>query len=157
LSQTRSLEDRLQVLEDIEAIRSLHNTYLGCINKGWNGHDFDPDGLRNVFADDIVWGPDSAGSDGGASRGVDAVIQLIGGMSAAFDFVMHGIQNINIDVDGDAARGTQMMWVATRQAGRRDVMYVSVSRGYVRTADGWRISNLDLQVAGTLLRSPVGF
>jgi hypothetical protein len=157
LSQTTSLEQRVQVLEDTEVIRSLHHTYLRCIDKGWGGRDLDTEGLRAVLTDDIVFGFQSSAPENEAvARGVDSVVDLLGGMLSAFDFVLDGIQNINIDVDGDTARGTQVQWVAIRQNGQNDVMYESVSSGYVRTAAGWRISSLNHQVAGSLLASPVG-
>jgi len=57
------LERRVQILEDIDAIKKLKARYTGYCDNG-----YDPEGIASLFTEDAVW-------DGGvlaAARGVKA-------------------------------------------------------------------------------------
>jgi ketosteroid isomerase-like protein len=100
---TKSLEERVRLIEDREEIMRLRVKYTIFNDGGWNGmpthHDID--GLMDMFAPDAVW-------DGSPSmplaEGWHAIRQLMIDFQAT-PFVMHNVMNPLIDIDGDTARG----------------------------------------------------
>src|SRR5690349_12067713 len=50
-----TLQQRIQRLEDLEAIRDLTARYADAINKGWNGKTVDLDAVAQVFTTDASW------------------------------------------------------------------------------------------------------
>ncbi|XQW85470.1 nuclear transport factor 2 family protein [Thalassotalea piscium] len=56
-----ALEQRIQKLEDLEAIRTLQATYGHYVDKGWNGKDMDIEKLTDIFTEDALWEAPAAG------------------------------------------------------------------------------------------------
>ncbi|MEO8695951.1 MAG: nuclear transport factor 2 family protein [Acidimicrobiales bacterium] len=149
-------EDRLRRLEDIEEIRCLHAAYLDYVDKGWDGKEPSPAGLREVLADDVEFSSTKALTEeqreNGTTmyRGVDAVISMLEQATDEFQFVMHSMQNSVIKVDGDSAAGTMLIWVGAKQQDVMNQWYLRAFSKYVRTAGGWRIKEVILNFAATL-------
>lgn len=53
--KNKSLKDRIQRLEDIEAIKDVTARYSFNINKGWNGREVNPHAMPSIFATDATW------------------------------------------------------------------------------------------------------
>ena len=62
-----SLEERIQRLEDIEAIKQLKAEYCAYCDDGYN-----PDGIANLYTEDAVWD----GGPFGRYEGRDAIRKL---------------------------------------------------------------------------------
>jgi hypothetical protein len=89
---------RLQVLEDIEAIRKLKAMYCVACDD-----DHNPDKLGPLFAEDAVW----EASTMGRAEGRPAIQKLLGdlGRSGIIRNSAHHAINPIIDVEGDKATG----------------------------------------------------
>lgn len=89
---------RLQVLEDIEAIRKLKAQYCAACDD-----DHNPEKLGPLFAADAVWEASSMGR----AEGRLAIQKLLGdlGKSGVIRNSAHNVFNPIIDVDGDKATG----------------------------------------------------
>lgn len=89
-----TLEQRIQRLEDIEAIRYLQAKYQRCLDT----RDFN--GIASCFADDVVSG---YGNGEMAYNGKDNVLKFLMGSMAIGMPSAHMIHGGEIDVEGDTA------------------------------------------------------
>ena len=64
--------------------------------------------------------------------------------SARVTFSMHAFLNPVIDVDGDAATGSWLLWIASIFDGEPGAVYLSADLTYSRTAAGWRIQTVHI-------------
>lgn len=90
------LERRIQILEDIEAIRKLKARYADACDR-----DYDADTLASLFAPDAIWD----GGSFGRYEGREAIRQFFQGVSNDIPFAMHYMINPIIEVNGDTATG----------------------------------------------------
>lgn len=92
------LEQRIQVLEDIEAIKKLKARYCAACDD-----DHNPDKLGELFAEDAVWEASSVGR----AEGRAAIQALLGGIgtSGTIRNSAHNAINPDIEVSGDRATG----------------------------------------------------
>src|SRR4029450_9025022 len=89
------LEQRVQVLEDVNAIRHLKARYAAYCDDQYN-----PDGLAAFFTEDGVWERQGLGR----FEGRGAIREFFRGASQLFPFAIHSSLNGQIDVQGDTAR-----------------------------------------------------
>jgi len=91
-----SLEQRIQVLEDIESIRKLKAAYCAACDDDHNG-----DAVAALFVADGTWG--AVGSE--PERGVDEIAAFMFGVRERGQMKRsaHQVFNPVIDVDGDSA------------------------------------------------------
>ena len=88
-----ALAQRLQVLEDIEAIKKLKARYCAYCDD-----NYDADGLASLFTEDAIW---DGGEILGRSEGREAIRAFFQGSSRRLTFAIHHVMNPIIDVDGD--------------------------------------------------------
>ena len=89
---------RLQILEDIEAIRKLKARYCQACDD-----DHNPEKLRLLFTDDAVWEASSMQR----VKGREEIAKYLGaiGTSGTIRNSAHNVMNPIIEVDGDTATG----------------------------------------------------
>lgn len=140
-----SIERRLRVLEDIEAIRTLKANYLArCDAK-------DPAGMRACFVDGPV--AIDYGVIGRFDR-ADALVDIFRQVGC-HDYMVemhHGV-NPQIQVDGDSARGTwglHYQLINTRENSLTQ-LGAYYEDEYRRTPDGWKMSATRCVVTSTLV------
>lgn len=151
---SRTLEERVRIIEDREEIIRLRARYCNVNDGGWDGmpthHDIDA--LVNMFTPDGVW-------DGGPRIGVRAEghdqIRALFNHFRAVEFLIHNVMNPIIDIDGDTAHGD---WhaIITSTAGSgpdRQAMWVlgKYEEDYLRTPEGWKIKYLRFVTAANPL------
>ncbi|TDH55031.1 2,4-dichlorophenol 6-monooxygenase [Mycobacterium eburneum] len=134
------LSRRLRRLEDIQAITDLTARYADATNQ-WNGKKLTLDAIPHLFvADASVEIPGSP-----ATHGAAAIATELPAATAAVSFAMHTFLNPAITIDGDAATGTWLMWVASIIDNDRGAAYLSADLTYTRTPAGWRIQTVSIR------------
>jgi hypothetical protein len=141
MSDPTTLEDRIQRLEDIEAIKKLTATYGLYVNKGWNGEVVDFDKLPDVFTPDARWQAAAMNAD---VTGIENIIALLKTATAPGDLAMHSFTNPIIDIDGDTATANWLLWVAGTDGENGSEVFQSEDLSCARTPQGWRIKTLNL-------------
>ena len=129
------LEDRIQRLEDIEALKVLKSRYAEYCDDNYN-----PDLLASLFTQDAIW-------DGGALgrvEGRDAIRELFAGAPAMLSFAIHHVTNPALEVDGDHCTGHWLLWQpCTLAAGDQAVWIAGNYRDEYRRVDGkWLFSKV---------------
>lgn len=139
---TLNLEERIQRLEDIEAIKNVTARYSFNINKGWNGKEVNADAMPSIFAKDAKWESKAMNMYG------TSLEQIVNGLPEStknVEFSMHSFTTPVIEVDGDKATGNWLFWVASKhKEGAPNEVFMSTDITYVRTDKGWLIQTYQL-------------
>ncbi len=137
-------DQRLQVLEDIEAIRKLKARYCAACDDSHN-----PETLGPLFAEDAVW----EASGVGRAEGRKAIQKLLGdiGRSGRIRNSAHHAINPIIDVDGDHATGHwRLIMLYTGYRPDRTPQYIRIigwyREQYVRGDGCWQFQHLFCEV-----------
>jgi limonene-1,2-epoxide hydrolase len=144
LQMTGTLEQRIQALEDIEAIRTLKARYCAACDD-----DHNPDALAALFNDDAVWEATSSGRFEGVAniRGFFDALRASGRIRNS---AHHAINPI-IELQGDEATGHwRLVMLYTANVPSGSVQYLRIIGWYrerYRRVDGvWRFQQLFCQV-----------
>jgi len=138
----QALAEKIQKLEDIEAIKQLKYTYsLGCdraINAG------DAELLLTVFTPDIVWD----GGEFGTVEGLDGMKAMADGMPARITFTYHFFTNPIIEINGDTATGRWNLWAIYTWADGNDMVLAGIEEDVYKKVNGkWLIDKLVVKTA----------
>lgn len=142
-----TLEQRIQVLEDIEAIRKLKAKYCAACDA-----DHDPELLGPLFAEDATWEA-TVMSKATGREAIKALLGAVGTSGRIRNSAHHAINPI-IDVDGDRATGHwRLIMLYTENLGGGQVRYQRIigwyRETYVRKPEGWLFQSLFCQVEET--------
>jgi hypothetical protein len=137
---SKSLEARLQALEDRDEIARLKARYCRLNDGGWNGPTHAHiDEVTDLFVEDAVW-------DGGPVAGRSVGRDNIRALFTAFQivpFIIHNVMNPIIDIDGDVATGDWHAIIPGTDAQGQALWTFGVYKEcYVRTLQGWRVSSM---------------
>ena len=114
-----TLEERIQRLEDIEAIRRLKHRYMAYADAG-----YDADRIVTLMTPDAVW---DGGEAFGRQEGAEAFGNMVREVGKQISFAAHLALNEIIDVDGDTARGQWwllMPCTALNDAGQDEARWI---------------------------------
>lgn len=139
------IHDRLQRLLDLEEIRDLTCEYARCVDL------LDAEGVARLFTDDCVvdYGPGMGTvTEGSAELGRRLATGL-----PRFEATSHHISNVQVRVDEadpDRATGIAYLYAWHRLPGDAPDAHLwgQYHDVFRRTADGWRIAERTLKVAG---------
>lgn len=136
----KSLEERIKRLEDIEAIKDLLSRYAHCVNKGWRGKKIDYAELHLLFAADVHYEiPDMDL----VTNGLDELASSLRKETERVEFSMHAILNPRIEIVGNRACATCLMWIASRfEQARARAVYMSCDVQLSERSEGWRIDTV---------------
>ena len=138
-----SLEQRIQRLEDIEAIKKLQATYGHFVDRGWNGKKAED--VTHFFTEDATFQCAAFGMDAKGNQQISDMLTKGG----SFAIAQHSFTNPIIDVDGDKATGKWLLWVGVNN-GEANIVFESEDIKYTRTSEGWKIQSIELFVAQML-------
>lgn len=136
-----SIEQRIQVLEDIEEIRKLKAAYCAACDDDHNG-----DAVAALFVPDGTWGAAGRPKETGQAE----IAAFMFGVRARGEMKCsaHQVFNPVIDVDGDNASADWrflMMYTATDEQSFTRIIGTYADT-YVRTPDGWRFKSLEVTI-----------
>jgi len=136
-----TLEERVQRLEDIEAIRRLKIRYAALCDA-----QYDPDGLASLFTDDAVW---DGGSDFGVHQGKQAIHAFFAGVSKQITFALHFMIGHAIDIapSGDEASGTWYLLEPATMNGRAVWIAATYNDRYRKVGGQWLFSHVKINLA----------
>jgi len=127
-----------------EAITDLFFAYA------WHFDRNEPESVAALFTEDatIDYGPEVA-----PIRGRDTIAPRIGkGLEEIFEATSHHVTNVSITLESDTtATGVAYVyaWHRYRDGSPDGYLWGQYHNKFVRTADGWMISELILRAAGT--------
>lgn len=136
-----SLEQRLQRMEDIEAIRRLMSNYAHYANVGEGSGD--PEKFAALFTEDATWDLRAP------LKGRQAIIDRLRVIEKLKYVGFHFSLNPRIDVDGDTASGDWDMLFSVIIPGTTTPTTICgfYSARMVRTPEGWRFSYFKYRVS----------
>ncbi|MDB5967974.1 MAG: hypothetical protein JWQ90_424 [Hydrocarboniphaga sp.] len=142
----KTLEQRVQALEDQQAIVRLKARYVNLNDGGWDGKGTHRHAIEvaDLFVDDGVWdGRPNAGYAVGR-EGIRALFESF----AAVPFIVHYVTNPLIEVDGDIATGHWHALVTATLPDRQGLWTLGLYKEqYLRTAQGWKFRTLRFETA----------
>jgi len=136
-----NIEQRVQVLEDIEEIRKLKAAYCAACDDDHNG-----DAVAALFVPDGTWG--AAGRPKELGRTEIAAFMFGVRSRGEMKCSAHQVFNPVINVDGDRATGDWrflMMYTATDEQTFTRIIGTYADT-YVRTIAGWRFESLEVTI-----------
>lgn len=137
-----SIEQRIQILEDKEAIKDITYQYALYINQGWNGININPNALSEVFADNSVWESPIMNI---REVGLENIIKSLVKETQTVIFAMHSYSNPVIKINGNTAVGNWLFWVVSKmEKDKTNQVFMSQDIQYVKTENGWQIHNVVL-------------
>jgi hypothetical protein len=140
-----ALEQRIQAIEDVQAIGELKAAYCNAADGGWDRPTHDGDKVAALFTEDGVWDAGRTGRGEGRA-GISALFKQFSAAPLAF----HRISNPIITVSGDSATGEWHVLVAITFSGARSVLIGGIYNDeLVRTREGWRFRLLKFTRAFT--------
>ena len=132
---------RIQVLEDIEAIKKMKATFHGLCDQGYK----DLETIMDFFVEDGVWDGESFGT----YEGRDAIRSFFAEAPKILPFVRHQITNPIIEVNGDTATGQWYLLQPCTMAvngedGEKQAVWGSAKYNdtYVRANGQWKFQRL---------------
>jgi uncharacterized protein (TIGR02246 family) len=144
---TKSLEERIKILEDQQEILKLKARYVNINDGGWKGPTHtDPQAVAELFTEDGVWDGLPSSPYAAGREEIRKLFEAFG----AVPFVVHYVTNPVIEVDGDSATGHWHALVTITVPGDKALWTLGYYIDeYVRTAEGWKFKKLRFETAAT--------
>lgn len=140
----KTLEERIQRLEDIQEIANLKGRYLNTADGGWDRLSHDGDACAELLTEDCVWD----GQAYNAAHGREALRAAFRQFRENLPFAYHVIANPIIEVDADHAKAEwHLLWVGTDAAGTEMWATGIYTDDLVRTEAGWRFKRIFVRIA----------
>jgi ketosteroid isomerase-like protein len=124
------LDQRLRLLEDIEAIRTLRMKYHQCVNDNKFAD------IEKLYTDDAV----VVLTEGLSAHGRAEIIKLFQNLADNVQFLKQFIHNHLVEVKGDEAEGVSYLDARYANGGTSLMVAGRLRERYRRTEAGWRIS-----------------
>jgi SnoaL-like protein len=139
-------QDLVRKIADTLEIQNLKATYCQAADAVTRDAAGSTEILRSLFIPEV-------NADYGVAicEGRDALVgylvKMIGDMN---EWLMHGLQTPRIEVDGDSARGewVVMVQIKQRQLSGKEMLVGRYIDEFVRTPEGWRISDVKFAEEG---------
>lgn len=132
------LAQRIQTLEDIEAIKKLKARYCAAADER------DEDAFVDCFTEGASWD----GGSFGHYEGHAAIRAFFQAIPKSLSFALHYVMNPQIEVNGDTATGRWYLLepCTMRQGDREQAVWGSAryEEDYVRVSGEWKMKNLRL-------------
>ena len=135
----KTLEERIQTLEDIEAIKVLKSRYCAYCDSAYNAK-----GIASLFVDDGIWD----GGFMGRFEGAQAIRAHFESVSSVMGFAIHHLTNPIIEIspeDNNRASGSWYLWqpcTQTTRSNRALWLAANYKDTYTKTNHGWQFVNM---------------
>jgi ketosteroid isomerase-like protein len=136
-----TLEERIQRLEDIEAIKNLKARYAAVCDDQYN-----PEEAIKLFTEDAVW---DGGEDFGVHKGREAIKEFFAGVSENLIFAVHYFLQpiIKVNENGETASAKWYLWQAATMRDGTAVWVSGLEHDKYRKINGqWLMSEMKLDL-----------
>lgn len=138
---SKTLEERVQVLEDVRACEQLMYQYEWFLDHGYDG-----EGIASLFVEDGLWEIEGVG---GTAKGHDAIVQHASDLVKALPWGQHNMvaPMIEIAADGQTAKGRFNLFctLTLTDENGNDEAYVEIGKyenDYVKVNGEWKFKRL---------------
>lgn len=136
-----ALAERVQRLEDAEAIERLMSRYGECVD-----NNYDLVGMEAILTPDLHWESNAFGSYRDRAEYLEGQRQIAKGVEWAF----HSMAPVRVDVEGDRATGTfYLLMLATFRTTDGGKVPIILSARYDntfrQTADRWQCDQMKVE------------
>src|SRR5260370_26026937 len=132
-----NLEKRVQLIEDVEAIKKLKHQYCHYCDA-----NYDADGIAALYTQDAIW----EGTGIGKFEGREAIRTFFKGASKSFKFAVHNVMNPIIDVQRDKATGERKLLQPCTIDGRAVWLAGVYNDDYFRAGGKGLVKNLQMKI-----------
>ena len=135
------LAKRIQVLEDIDAIKNLKAEYADACDDMYN-----PERMRDLFTEDAVWDGEKEGF--GKYVGLDEVCGFFAGAKDSLKFGVHYFLQPRIKILSETeAEGTFYLWQTSTMVSGKDILLSGKEYDKYRKENGvWKMSHMVLEL-----------
>jgi hypothetical protein len=135
------LERRVQILEDIEAIKQLKAEYADACDDMYN-----PKRMPGLFTKDAVWDGEKEGF--GLYTGIDEVCKFFDGAKDTLKFGVHWFLQPRIKILSETeAEGIWYLWQTSTMGNGKDIFLAGLEFDKYRKEDGkWKMSRMELKL-----------
>lgn len=135
-----SISKKLVALADIEEIRTLKYRYATLCDQGYPRRE-----LMGLFTGDAVWD----GGIFGVHSGREAIGDFFTYSAQEIEFAVHYVSNPIVDVDGDRATASWMLWQSLVLRRNKNAYWLMgrYQDAYVRVESEWQFAHVTLEVA----------
>ena len=143
----RTMEQRLQAMEDHKELLELKARYCNCVDGGWGHRSNDGAAVAALFVENGVWDLSPHGPRAQGRAAIQAAVDSF----ATLPFIIHNVMNPIIRIEGDAATG---QWHAIfcmnepENPAAHSLSFAIYDERYVRTGEGWRFEVMKITPAG---------
>lgn len=132
--------EKLRDLVDLEAIRALKYRYAALCDQNYPSQQ-----LAALFTAQATWD----GGIFGRHEGRAAIEAFFSGSARSVEYAVHYITNPEIEVRGDHATGTWLLWQAMvlRKGGGAYWLMARYHDTYERLSEGWKFSSVQLAIS----------
>jgi ketosteroid isomerase-like protein len=134
---SKDLETRTQLIEDVEAIKKLKHQYCHYCDA-----NYDADAIAALYTEDAIW----EGNGIGKFEGREAIRKFFKGASKSFKFAIHNVMNPIIDVHGDTAKAEWKLLQPCTVDGKATWLAGVYSDDYVRSGGKWLFKHLRVNI-----------
>lgn len=142
----KTLEQRIQDLEDRPALIDLTFLYGWAVNQGWASHRVDLTVLQQLFTDDALWESEDIGIK---VQGCKNILSSIAKETAKLSFAMHQYSQPLLEIKDKEASAQWLFWVVSKADTLKQI-YMSQEIKYKKTEVGWRIARVQVFFGGTM-------
>jgi hypothetical protein len=138
--ESSDLTQRVQELEDLEAIRRLKAQYCHFADRGFDGAGHDDGAVAALFTDDGIWE--------GSAETAAGYVAIKATCERFLPFGLHLAINPHIRIDGDRASGSWWGLIPTTDRTGQAIWTAGFYEDeFVRTTEGWRFKHLRFRAA----------
>ena len=137
----KDLERRVQILEDIEAIKQLKAEYADACDDMYN-----PERMKDLFTKDAVWDGEKEGF--GKHVGLDAICKFMTEVKDGLQFGVHWFLQPRIKLTSETeAEGVWYLWQTSTMASGKDIFLSGLEFDKYRKDNGvWKMSYMELKL-----------
>jgi len=145
----KTLEQRVQALEDQNAIIALKTNYLDAANGGWTKISHESDKIANMFTEDGLWELSNWAKVSGRAQ----IKETFAKWTHEIPFAVHMVSNPRIEVNGDTATGKWNIMALSSHVGKgdrfsgEDIMTLAIyNDDFVKINGQWFFKKLHAQI-----------